>query len=391
MGRAGAQRATNRPPARAHAMDGAGGDAWVSLTVVSLGLFLAVMSTTAVSVALPTLGRDFHADPTQLEWVVDAYVVVYASLLVAGGALGDRLGRKGLFLAGVAMFGCGSLVAGLAPSIEVLLVGRVLQGVGPAVLVPGSLTIIRTVFTEPRQRAVAIGLWSTSSGLALAVGPPVGGLLVAGLGWPAVFWFNTPLAAAVVVRGARFLPRLPSSQTAGRFDWPAAATISAAIALLDVGVIHGQDHGWGTGAVLAAFAAGGAALVGFVVVERRRADPMIDVYLFTSYRFTVANLAAFVVFFAFVGVIVYFSAYFQQVQHHSAIRAGMDLAAIGVAYATATVVSGRFVGAVGERWPMLAGLVIAGLATLRADPPAVRHGNRRHLVETSRYWAPASG
>ena len=182
----------------------------MTLAVVSTGLFLAVVSTTVVSVALPTMARDLHADATQVEWIVNAYVVVYASLLVAGGALGDRLGRKGLFLTGIAIFGLGSLLTALAPSIGLVLTGRVIQGLGPALAVPGSLTIIRAVFTDRRQRATAIGLWSTSSGAALALGPPLGGLLVAGLGWRGAFWFNVPLAAALVVLGTRYLPRLPA-------------------------------------------------------------------------------------------------------------------------------------------------------------------------------------
>ena len=156
--------------------------AWAAVGVLAGGLFLAVLSTTVVSVALPMIGRDLHAGATVLEWTVDAYVLVYASLLVAGGTLGDRLGRKGLFLLGAAAFGCGSLVTGLAPGTGLLLAGRVLQGLGPALLVPGSLTIIRAVFENDRQRAAAIGLWSMSSGLALAVGPALGGAIVDGIG-----------------------------------------------------------------------------------------------------------------------------------------------------------------------------------------------------------------
>jgi DHA2 family methylenomycin A resistance protein-like MFS transporter len=338
--------------------------AWLALAVVSLGLFLAVVSTTVVSVALPTIGRGLHAGATGLEWVVDAYVLVYASLLVAGGSLGDRHGRKGLFLAGVAIFGLGSLITGLAPTMGILLAGRVVQGLGPALLVPGSLTIIRAVFGNPRQRAAAIGLWSTSSGLALAAGPPLGGQLVAGLGWRSVFLFNVPLAAALLAAGARFLPRLPRAARRGRFDWPAVVLTTAGVGLLALAVIEGQDLGWTSGPVLAAFAAGVLALAGFTATELRRPDPLVDVRLFARLPFTVANACAMVVFFSFVGAIVYFSAYFQQVQGHSPAGAGLDVAAVGVAWAIAAPLSGRLVARTGERWPLLIGLLIAGGATL---------------------------
>jgi DHA2 family methylenomycin A resistance protein-like MFS transporter len=338
--------------------------AWLALIVVSAGLFLAVVSTTVVSVALPSIGRELHASATGLEWVVDAYVLVYASLLVAGGSLGDRYGRKGLFLLGVAVFGAGSLLTGLAPTIGLLLAGRVLQGLGPALLVPGSLTIIRAVFGDPRQRAAAIGVWSTSSGVALAVGPPLGGMLVAGLGWRSVFLLNVPLAAVLTAAGARLLPRLPRSGHRGRFDWPGVLLTIAGVGLLALGVIEGQDRGWTSGVVLAALTAGVAALAGFALAELRRPDPLVQLRLFRSLPFTVVNLASMVVFFAFVGSIIYFSAFFQQVQGRSPIEAGLDVAAVGIAWAITAPLSGRLTGVAGARWPLLAGLVVGGAAML---------------------------
>ena len=337
---------------------------WWSLAVVSGGLFLAVMSTTVVSVALPTLGRELHTGPTGLEWTVDAYVVVYASLLITGGVLGDRRGRKGIFLTGVAAFGLGSLVCGLAPSVPVLLAGRVLAGLGAALLVPGSLSIIRVVFTDARQRAAAIGLWSTSSGLALAVGPPLGGVIVDALGWRWVFLVNAPLAAALVLAAGRILPRLPHRPAPGPFDWLGALLSTAAVAVLALAVIESQDLGWTSPLVLVAFILGAAALAGFLAWERRVSGPLIDLSLFTRPGFAAATLSALVVFFAFVGAIVYFSAYFQQVQSRSAAAAGFDVATIGVAYAIAATVSGRLVGLVGERAPLITGLILSGAATL---------------------------
>jgi MFS transporter, DHA2 family, methylenomycin A resistance protein len=338
--------------------------AWLTVGVVAAGLFLAVLSTTVVSVALPTIGSRLRASATDLQWVVDAYVLVYSSLLVAGGVLGDRHGRKGVFLLGVATFGLGSLLTGLAPSVGPLLAGRVVQGLGPALLVPGSLTIVRATFEDPSRRAAAIGLWSMSSGLALAVGPVLGGVIVATLGWRWVFLLNVPLCALLALLAARLVPRIDPSPARGRFDWPGAALTTAALGALALGTIEGQELGWTSPPIVTAFAAGAAALAGFVAWERRLAGPLVDVRLFLRPRFTAANLAALVVFFSFVGAIVYFSAYFQQVQGHSPVRAGLDVAPVGVALALVAPLSGRLVGRAGERWPLLGGLVLAGAATL---------------------------
>ncbi len=338
--------------------------AWLTLVVVAGGLFLAVMSTTVVSVALPTIGTDLHATSTDLQWIIDAYVVVYAALLLPGGALGDRLGRKGLFLVGVALFGLGSAITAAASSVEILLAGRVIQGLGPALLVPGSLTIIRGTFEDPRQRAQAIGLWSTASGVALAVGPALGGLIVEHAGWRWVFGFNIPLAAVLVGLAARFVPHLRRIPAPHRFDWTGAVSSTVTVGSLAFAAIEGQTRGWASGEVLAAFVIGTGAGAAFVLWERRHAAPLVDVSLFTRPAFATANLAAFVVFFAFVGAIVYLSAYFQQVQGHSPTSAGVDVAAIGVAYAIATTISGHLVSRIGERIPLVIGLILAGAATL---------------------------
>jgi MFS transporter, DHA2 family, methylenomycin A resistance protein len=337
---------------------------WPTLALVTAGLFLAVLSTTVVSVALPTIGRDLHAGPAGLEWTVDAYVLVYASLLLAGGVAGDRRGRKGVFLLGVALFGLGSLASGLAPATGLLLAGRVVQGTGPALLVPGSLAIIRATFSDERQRSVAVGLWSTGSGVAMALGPALGGVIVGALGWRWVFLLNVPLAAALVLLGARVIPRVPRTPARAAFDWPGAVASAAGIGLLAFAVIDGQERGWAAAPVIAAFAAGACFLAAFVVGERRRAEPLVDVRLLARPAFAAANLAAFIVFFAFVGAIVYFSAFFQEVQGRSPVAAGLAVCAIGVAYALAAAWSGRLVGRFSERWPLLIGLVLAGLAML---------------------------
>jgi DHA2 family methylenomycin A resistance protein-like MFS transporter len=344
---------------------------WLAVFVLAGGLFAAVVSTTVVSVALPTIGTELHAGQTELAWIVDAYVLVYASLLAAGGALGDRYGRKGLFMSGVALFGVGALITGVAPTIGILLVGRVVQGLGPALLVPGSLTVIRATFEDPKRRAAAIGLWSTSSGLALAVGPALGGLIVDGIGWRWVVLVNVPFCALLVVLAAFCIPRVPRTPARGAFDWLGALLTTLTVVALAYAIIEGPDSSWTSWPILGAFGVGLLALILLVGWERHRPEPLMDMSLFTKPRFVGANVAALVVFLAFVGSIVYFSAYFQDVQGHPPVVAGLDVSAIGVAFAFAAAASGRLVGRIGTFWPMVVGLVVSGVATfglLRLTP-----------------------
>jgi MFS transporter, DHA2 family, methylenomycin A resistance protein len=342
----------------------------VTVLVVTLAQFMAVMSASVVSVALPTIGRELHANSTSLEWIVDAYLIVYASLLVAGGVLSDRRGRKGMFMTGVTLFGLGSLVAGVAPSVGVLLCGRVIQGLGPAIVTPTSLAIISATFNDPGERAGAIGVWSAGSGLALALGPAVGGLLVDAFGWRSVFLLNVPIAVAVVALGTRFIPVIPRGGRGGSFDWTGAFLTTAGIGLLTFAIIEGPDRGWGSSLILGAFIAAFCALAAFVVWERRHEAPLIDVSLFSRAPFTVANLAGLAVFFAFIGLIVYLSAYFQQVQGRSALGAGLAVLPIGLGFFCGAPLSGRLVGRFGVRLPMVLGLGLCAAATfglLRLD------------------------
>jgi MFS transporter, DHA2 family, methylenomycin A resistance protein len=353
-----------RGPVRAPHSAGPVRRPWVTLGLVSAGLFLAVTSTTVVSVALPGIGTGLRVAPSGLEWIIDAYALVYATLLMPAGSLGDRLGRKGLFIAGVAVFAAGALGCGLATSLAELLAARVVQGAGSALAVACSLAIIRAGFPDERRRAAAIGIWSTSSGVALAVGPPLGGVLAEALGWRGVFLALVPAAAMTAAAAARWIAPLERVRAAAGFDWPGAALAALAPAALSFGAIEGQARGWSAPVVLAAFGGGAVALAAFTVWELACRAPLVDVRLFRRRAFTAANLAALVVFFAFVGAIVYFSAYFQQLQHRGAIAAGLDVSAIGVTYAIAATLTGRMLHRTGERLPMIIGLLAAGAATL---------------------------
>ena len=335
---------------------------------------MAVMSTSVVSVALPTIGRQLHASSASLEWIVDTYVIVYASLLVAGGVVSDRRGRKGMFMTGVSLFGLGSLVAGIAPSVGWLLFGRVVQGLGPAIVTPTSLAIISATFDDPRERATAIGVWSSGSGLALALGPAVGGLLIDTIGWRSVFLLNVPVALAALALGVRYIPLIARTRTVGSFDAMGAVLTTVGVGLLTFAIIEGPSRGWGSGLILGAFVVAVAALVGFVGWERRHESPLIDVSLFSRAPFTVANVAGAAVFFAFIGGIVYLSAYFQQVQGRSALGAGLAVLPVGAGFFLGAQLSGRIVGQVGPRLPMVVGLGLCGVAMigllrLEADSP----------------------
>jgi MFS transporter, DHA2 family, methylenomycin A resistance protein len=337
---------------------------WFSFGVVAVALFLSVLSMSIVAVALPAIGRALGATPTDLQWIVDAYVLVYASLLIAGGVVGDRRGRKGVFMLGIVAFGTGTLIGGLAPNITTLLIGRGIQGLGPALIIPGSLTIITATFADYRQHSAALGLWSTSSGIALAIGPVLGGAVVDAFGWRWVFLFNAPCCLVLLWCAARFVPRIPHVETDSRFDWLGLILSTFGIGAVTFAIINGQDRGWLAPPIVAAFVAGIVALIAFVPWELRRREPLVDVRLFQQPAFTIANVAALVVFFAFVGAIVYFSAYFLQVQGRTAVQTGIDVSAIGVAYAFGAALSGRLVGRFGPRLPMLCGLALSGIGML---------------------------
>jgi len=325
---------------------------------------MAVMSTSVVSVALPTIGRQLHASSASLEWIVDSYVIVYASLLVAGGVVSDRRGRKGMFMTGVTLFGLGSLVAGIAPSVAWLLFGRVVQGLGPAIVTPTSLAIISATFDDPRERAAAIGVWSSGSGLALALGPAIGGLLVDSIGWRSVFLLNVPVALAALALGVRFIPLIARTRAAGAFDATGALLTTVGVGLLTFAIIEGPSRGWGSAPILGAFVVAVFSLVAFVAWERHHESPLIDVSLFSRAPFTVANLAGAAVFFAFIGGIVYLSAYFQQVQGRSALGAGLAVLPVGAGFFFGAQLSGRIVGRIGPRLPMVLGLSLCGVAML---------------------------
>ncbi|GGX13141.1 MFS transporter [Streptomyces lomondensis] len=341
---------------------------WILLTTV-LGSGMALLDSTVVNVALPRIGRDLDADLAALQWTVNAYMVTLAGLILLGGALGDRFGRRKVFVVGVVWFAVASLLCGIAPSAEVLIAARALQGVGGALLTPGSLALIQASF-HPDDRGRAVGLWSGFGGIGAAVGPFVGGWLVDGPGWRWVFLLNVPLALLCVPVALRHVPESGDERVHGRFDVLGAVLGAVALALVTYALIEA-----GAGGVVPAVSAvaGVAAAVAFVVVERRRADPMMPPDIFASRQFTAVNLVTLCVYAALGGFFFLAALQLQVVVGYSALAAGTALLPTTVLMLLLSARSGELADRIGPRVPLTVGplLCAAGmLLMLRVGPGA---------------------
>ncbi len=285
------------------------------LAALLLAAFAINLDTTLVNVALPTLVRDLHATTTQLQWVVDAHSLVFAALLLSFGSLSDRIGRRGMLLAGLAVFGTASLTGGFAASPAQLIAARSVMGLGAAMTFPATLSLISNVFTERAERARAIGLWGASARVAIALGPIAGGGLLEHFSWTSIFIAMAPVAAA-----ATALVAVPASKDPGAAaaDIPGLVLSSATMALLVFTIIEAPAYGWGAARSLAGFAGSAVLLASFIAAERRTAHPMLDVRLFRNLRFSAASGAVTVSFFTLFGFIFLITQYFQFVRagHH---------------------------------------------------------------------------
>ncbi|MFF3245837.1 MFS transporter [Streptomyces sp. NPDC002870] len=323
---------------------------WVILTTV-LGSSMALLDSTVVNVALPRIGEDLDADMAVLQWTVNAYTLTLAGLILLGGALGDRYGRRRVFVFGTIWFALGSLLCGLAPNDILLVAARALQGIGAALLTPGSLALIQASF-HPEDRARAVGLWSGLGGVGAAVGPFLGGWLVDGPGWRWIFLINVPLAAVCVPVALKHVPESRDPQHHGRFDVLGAVLGAAALALVTYGLIAPLVWAGVAGVVV------GAA---FVVVERRRPDPMMPPSIFHSRQFTAVNLVTVCVYAAFAGFFFLTALQLQVVSGYSALGAGTALLPTTVLMLLMSAKSGELGERIGPRIPLTVGpLLCAG-------------------------------
>jgi EmrB/QacA subfamily drug resistance transporter len=331
-----------------------------ALVVICLSVFVISVDATIVNVALPTLSRELDADTAQLQWIVDAYTLVMAGLMLSAGSLSDRFGRRGWLSAGLALFAITSAFAAQVNSADALIAARAAMGVGAAVIFPTTLSLITNIFTDPGKRAKAIGLWAAMVGVGVAAGPISGGWLLEHFSWGSVFMVNVPVAAAAIIGGVLFVPT-SRDPAAPPVDVPGLILSSIGITALVYTVIEAPNWGWGGAHTAAGFAVSVVVLAVFALWERRTPHPMLDVSVFFNRRFSGGSLAVTAGFLTLFGFIFVITQYFQFIKGYSAFETGVRLLPVAISIAVASIVGPRIVERVGTT-----AVVTGGLATFAA-------------------------
>jgi EmrB/QacA subfamily drug resistance transporter len=337
------------------------GNRYVILGVLCLALLIVGIDGTIVNVALPTLVRDLGASSSELQWIVDAYTIVFASFLLIAGNTGDRLGRKRCFLFGLVIFGVGSFACSRVSTANALIPLRGLQGFGAAFIMPATLSILVNVFSDPGERARAIATWAGVSGLGVAIGPVVGGYLLEHFWWGSIFLVNVPIIVIAVVAVFVLVPE-SRDEHAARLDLSGTALSTVGLVALLYGIIDGPNNGWASSKTIAAFLVAAVLLTAFVLWERRTDHPILDVTFFTNARFTAASLAVTLVFFAMFGSLFFISQYLQFVLGYSALKSGAGLVPVAIALMIAAPLSARLVSRAGTKRTVSFGLFLVAVA-----------------------------
>ncbi len=324
------------------------------LLICSMSLLIVGLDVTIVNVALPSIGRDFHAPLSGLQWTVDAYTLVLASLLMLSGSTADRLGRRRTFVIGLLTFAAASLLCSLASNLTMLIIFRMVQGVGASMLNPVAMSIITNTFTVPRERAQAIGVWAAVVGVSMALGPVVGGLLVTTVGWRAIFWINIPVGLTAAVLALRYVPESRAA-VARKVDIAGQVLVITLLASLTYGIIEAPTRGWGSTLIMGAFAVSAASLAALVVWERRASEPLIDLRFFRSVPFSSAAVIAVAAFAALGGFLFLNTLYLQDVRGLSPLQAGIYTLPMAAMTMLIPPFSGRIVGRRGGRIPLVIG------------------------------------
>jgi EmrB/QacA subfamily drug resistance transporter len=346
---------------------------WATLAILCVSLLVIVIDNTIVNVALPTLVRDLGTSISDLQWVVDAYTLVFAGLLLTAGSLGDRFGRKGALTAGLVIFGTASAAAAFSGSVGALIGARAVMGVGAALIMPATLSILTNVFTDARERALAIGLWSGVAGIAVALGPVTGGFLLEHFWWGSVFIVNVPIVVAAIVAG-HFLVPTSRNPKRPKLDLVGAGLSIVGLGALVAAIIEAPSNGWTDPVILAGFATAAASLVAFVWWERRIDQPMLDVRFFANPRFTAASVNVTLVFFALFGFIFLATQYLQFVLGYSAFEAGLRTLPFAFALMVMAPLSSKAVQWFGTKRVVVTGMLLFASGLVVASTSKVDSG-----------------
>jgi len=348
----------------------------LTLAAASLGFAVVQLDVTVVNVALKTIGSSFGGGIAGLQWVVNAYTVVFAGLILTSGALGDRLGAKRLFIAGFILFVAASMACGAAPSLLMLIGARAVQGVGAAVLVPCSLALLDHSYREPGARARAVGIWAGVAGVALAGGPVIGGLLIASIGWRAIFFINLPLGLLGIWLTLQYASESPQSRERP-LDLAGQIAAIVAVAALAAAMIEGGAVGWSNSLVVAGFGAFIVAGSAFLAIEASRSGPMLPLSFFANHTFAAASLVGLLINLAFYGLIFDLSLYFQQMKNFTPLFTGLAFMPMTAVVVVTNILSGQVSAWLGARLPMVVGqlMFLAGCLCLAAVAASTPYGN----------------
>jgi EmrB/QacA subfamily drug resistance transporter len=336
---------------------------WWTLASVAFALFMIMLDNTVVNVALAAIQSDLHMSVSSLEWVVSGYALSFAALMLSGGKLADMLGRRLIFVIGLAIFALSSLACGLAGSAALLIAARVVQGLGAAFMMPATLSIITATF-PPKLRGTAIGIWAGVSALALAIGPLVGGLITEHISWNWIFYINVPVGLLGIVAALAIIQESKDTSHEQKLDVAGLLTSGVAFFAVTFAVIESNRYGWGSGTILGLFALAAVALAAFILVELKQRLPMFDLQLFRNGTFVGANVVAFLVTLAMFGVFFFISLYMQQIRGYSPVRAGATFLPMTILIILIAPLAGRASDRLGSRWLMAGGMSLVGVSLL---------------------------
>jgi EmrB/QacA subfamily drug resistance transporter len=336
---------------------------WWTLGAVAFGLFMIMLDNTVVNVALPAIQRDLGIGLSELEWIVTGYALTFAALMLTGGKLADLLGRRLIFVVGLAIFTASSLACGMADTGGVLIGARIVQGVGAALMNPATLSIISATF-PPQQRGMAIGIWAGVSALALAIGPLIGGLLTEHVGWSWIFFVNVPVGILGIAASFLLIDESKDTSAEQRLDLPGLLSSGIGLFALTYALIEGNSYGWTSGRIVAGFVIAVVSLAVFVLLELRQRVPMLDLTLFQNGTFAGANIVMLLVALAMFGVFFFVSLYMQNVLGYSAVQAGASFLPMTVLIVLVAPIAGKVSDRFGSRWLMGAGLTLLAVSLL---------------------------